>query len=235
MIAEEPPRTILPACTVLDWVAVFFVSFVTSAIGFVIGGAIGGQGTLSETCGGLIGLWVAIVPGALLLSRWRGTGSLATDYGLRVDLRRDWVGVPAGIASQLLLLPVIYGLLQLLMDRDLTDDLQAPAKELTDQADGGPAFVLLAVLLIVGAPIVEEIFYRGMLFVALRPRFSPPVTVVVCGVVFGAAHLQLLLLPGLAAFGIVLGWLRARSDRLGAGILAHATFNAITVAALAST
>ena len=234
MIAEEPPRTILSACTFLDWVAVFFASIVTAVTGSLIGAAIGGAGSLTETSGGLIGLWAAIVPSAILLSRRRGTGSVFDDFGLRFA-PRDWIGVPIGIASQLLLLPVIYAVMEALMNRSLDDDLREPAEELTNQADGGLAFVFLAILLIVGAPIVEEIFYRGMLFGALRRSLSVVVTIVVSGLIFGAAHFQPLLIPGLAAFGMVLVWMRARSGRLGGAIIAHATFNAITVAALAAT
>lgn len=226
------PRTAAPACTILDWIAVFFASIVTAVAGSAVGAAIGGRGSLTETAGGLVGLWAAIVPAAILLSRVRGTGSLARDFGLRFE-GRDWLGVPIGLASQIVLLPVIYWLLQRLTDRDIFRELREPAEELTNRAGTDGAFFLLAVLLIVGAPLAEEIFYRGMLFVALRARTTVAVTIVVSGIVFAVAHLLPLLIPGLAAFGMVLAWVRARTGRLGMAVVAHATFNAVTVAALA--
>ncbi|HVE94900.1 MAG TPA: type II CAAX endopeptidase family protein [Acidimicrobiales bacterium] len=230
--AAEPSRPSPPACNLIDWIAVFFASIVTAVAGSAIGAEIGGSGSLTETAGGLIGLWAAIVPSAILLSRVRGTGNLARDFGLRFE-RSDWLGVPIGLASQIVLLPLVYGALQLLTDRDIVEELREPAEELTNQAGTDGAFVFLAVLLIVGAPLAEEIFYRGMLFVALRARTTVAITIVVSGFVFAIAHLLPLLIPGLAAFGMVLAWVRARTGRLGMAVVAHATFNAVTVAALA--
>jgi membrane protease YdiL (CAAX protease family) len=42
-------------------------------------------------------------------------------------------------------------------------------------------------------------------------------------------------ITALAAFGAVLSWLAHRYGRLGPGLVAHATFNAITLLALAVT
>jgi membrane protease YdiL (CAAX protease family) len=43
------------------------------------------------------------------------------------------------------------------------------------------------------------------------------------------------LITALASFGAVLSWLAQRTGRLGPGLVAHATFNAITLLALAAT
>ncbi|MEY2467883.1 MAG: protease family protein [Actinomycetota bacterium] len=229
IVSDAEPRSEI---RLFDVAAVFFFALVTGSIGIVVGGAIGGVGSLAETCGSLIGLWAGIVPGTLLVLRVRATGDPVRDLGLRVRIPADLGGVAAGLASQFVLLPLIYVVVQLFVSRDLTSDLEAPAKDLTDQAHGGAAFALLAVLLIVGAPIVEELFYRGMLLRALKRHLPPVASIVVSGIVFGAAHFDLVTLPGLAAFGIVLAWLAHRSGRLGPGILAHAAFNAATVAYL---
>ena len=44
--------------------------------------------------------------------------------------------------------------------------------------------------------------------------------------------IELLQLPALILFGVVLGVLAERTGRLGPGIVAHATFNAVTVISL---
>ncbi|HVT78547.1 MAG TPA: CPBP family intramembrane glutamic endopeptidase [Acidimicrobiales bacterium] len=178
-----------------------------------------------------MGLWFGLIPGAILVCRLRGTGSLVKDLGLTFRFPADLIGIPAGLASQFVLLPLIYVVVQLFVNHDLTKDLQKPAQDLTDNAHG-TGFWLLAVLLVVGAPLVEEIFYRGMLLRSLKRSLPAWPSIVTCGVVFGAAHFDLVTLPGLAAFGIVLAWLSDRSDRLGPNILAHAAFNAATVVAL---
>ena len=64
-------------------------------------------------------------------------------------------------------------------------------------------------------------------------RACPTIAVLVSAVAFGLAHLEVLQLLGLTAFGVVLGVLAERWRRLGPGIFAHATFNAVTVIILA--
>jgi membrane protease YdiL (CAAX protease family) len=215
----------------LDVGAVFFFSMVTSAVGFAIGTAIGGSGSYAETCAGLIGLWLGLIPGTMVICKIRETGSLVRDLGLRFKFPSDLTGVAVGIACQFVLLPLIYVVVQLFVSRDLTKDLEAPAKDLTNNAHG-IGFYFLAVLLIVGAPVVEEIYYRGMLLRSLK-RYVPPVpAILTTGIVFGIVHFDWVTLPGLAAFGVVLAWLSHRSGRLGPNILAHAAFNMVTVIAL---
>jgi membrane protease YdiL (CAAX protease family) len=204
---------------------------VTGSVGFVVGNGIGGAGSYAETIGGLIGLWAGLVPGTILVCRVRATGNLRADLGLAFKFPGDLIGIVYGLGSQFLLLPLVYFIIQAFVTRDLTKDLEKPAKELTDNAHGG-GFILLAVLLIVGAPLVEELFYRGLLLRSLK-RYVPTIpSIVLCGVIFGAAHFDLITLPGLALFGMVLAWLAHRSGRLGPSVIAHAAFNAATVVLL---
>jgi len=171
------------------------------------------------------------VPGTLLVCRARGTGILAHDVGLRFKFPADLHGVWVGLVSQFLVLPIVYVFVQLFADGDLTEDLEKPARELTDAAHG-PGFLLLAGLLIVGAPLVEEIFYRGLLLRSLKRYVPNAAAVVLSGLVFGVAHFNLLTLPGLALFGLFLAVLTERFGRLGPSIVAHAVFNAATVVLL---
>ena len=52
-------------------------------------------------------------------------------------------------------------------------DLEGPARELTDRADDPLGVVLLILIVGVGAPIIEEIFYRGLLQRSLLKRGLP--------------------------------------------------------------
>ncbi len=164
------------------------------------------------------------------MCRFRATGRLVDDLGLRFS-RADWRGALVGLGSQFLVLPILYLFIEAFVSRDLTKDLEAPARDLTNDARGAGFFVL-AVLLIFGAPLVEELFYRGLLLKALKRHLPAPLAVIGCGIGFGAAHFNLVTLPGLAVFGIVLAILAHRSGRLGSSIVAHAAFNATTVAFL---
>jgi membrane protease YdiL (CAAX protease family) len=55
------------------------------------------------------------------------------------------------------------------------------------------------------------------------------VAIVVTGVLFGASHGLLEALPILAAFGILLAWLRAKTESVYPGMLLHAVFNGVAL------
>ena len=71
---------------------------------------------------------------------------------------------------------------------------------------------------------MEELTYRGLGFTLLSP-YGTWVSILVTGVLFGLAHGLLVALPVLTAFGIVIGWLRARTDSIYPAIVLHALFN----------
>ena len=138
------------------------------------------------------------------------------------------VGALAGIATQLVLVPAIYLPFRGMLDED---DLAAPARDLLDRVDGA-ALVVMAVSVIVVAPLVEELFFRGLLLDAMRRRWNTAAAVVGSSVVFGATHFQPLQFPALTLAGAVFAVAAVRTGRLGAAVAVHAGFNATTFVAL---
>src|ERR1017187_10457493 len=113
-----------------------------------------------------------------------------------------------------------------------------PAQSLTGDAFG-TGLVVLAVLVCVGSPVVEELFFRGLLlrsllgtFEQIGPRLGPALSIVVTALVFALVHFEALQFLGLAGFGVVLGVLAWRTGRLGPSIVAHMTFNTVTIIAI---
>lgn len=227
-ISADAPR---PAVRVLDVFAVFFFSILTAAVGISVGAAIGGSESYAAQCGSLIGLWCGLIPGTILISKVRGTGNIVTDFRVRFRFPSDLRGVAVGLGCQLLALPALYWAIDQLSSQDIIKKISEPAKDLTDNARGG-GFYFMAVLLVVGAPVVEEIFYRGMLLTSLERRMPAWPAILMTGFVFGLVHFNFFTLPGLALFGVALAWLAHRYERLGPAILAHMTFNLVTVIAL---
>jgi uncharacterized protein len=88
---------------------------------------------------------------------------------------------------------------------------------------------LLLILVAVIAPIAEEIFFRGMLYPVLRRRWSANVAIVLNGFLFALIHFIPILIPGLLFVGIVLAWVRERSDSIIPCILLHAMQNGIVL------
>ena len=179
-----------------------------------------------------LGLWAGLVGAAVLASRRKGTGNLGVDLGLRLRPVDVPLGIAAGVVSQLFVVPLVALLLRPLLGRP---DVETPARELLSGATG-PALVVTLAMVLVGAPLVEELFYRGLVLRGLAARWDAGWAVTGSAVLFGVSHQNPLSLEGvvlvmasLTAFGMVLGGLAARTGRLGASMLAHTTFNAITV------
>ena len=164
-----------------------------------------------------IGLWTGMVGAVVLASKRKGAGRLDEDFAL---------------ATQLLLLPAIALLLRPLLGEP---EVSGPVRDLLDQSQG-PAYLGLLASVAVGAPIVEELFFRGLLLRSLQRRMPDAAAVAVSAVVFGLAHgstlpaeAVVLVIVSLTAFGAVLAFLALRTGRLGPGIVAHAVFNLFTV------
>lgn len=177
------------------------------------------------------GLWLGLFLVPWLVTRAKGNG-LVADLHLRGRVADLWRGGLVGAALQLVALPLLYWPLLRLLDKGASD-LEGPARELTDRADGPFGVVLLVLIVGVGAPVFEEIFYRGLFLQALLKRgLSPAVAIGASSLVFGLSHFQLLQLPALVLFGIAAGILAHRTGRLGPAITAHVAFNMVTVVAL---
>ncbi|MGO9148503.1 MAG: lysostaphin resistance A-like protein [Acidimicrobiales bacterium] len=168
----------------------------------------------------------------------KGTGSVVRDFGLTL---RPWpdipLGIVAGVASQYLLVPVVEAPL-IPFVHHLYSRLGHPAQSLTGDAFG-TGLVVLAVLVCVGSPVVEELFFRGLLlrsllgsFEQIGPRLGPALSIVVTALVFALVHFEALQFLGLAGFGVVLGLLAWRTGRLGPSIVAHMAFNTVTIIAI---
>jgi membrane protease YdiL (CAAX protease family) len=95
--------------------------------------------------------------------------------------------------------------------------------------DRAGALALNAILVVVAAPIVEELTFRGIGFTLLE-RFGRWFAIVGTAVAFGLAHGLVEAFPLLAAFGLGLGYMRARVDSVYPCILLHGAFNGLTLA-----
>lgn len=89
-------------------------------------------------------------------------------------------------------------------------------------------FILLFAIL--GAPLIEEILFRGGLFDALLPYYSENAVVLISGLIFGCIHLEVpQAMPLLVVLGWALGWLRIKSQSLWPALVLHGLNNTIVV------
>ena len=230
-MTEEAPPAALPRWA-LGAAAIGWLS------GMICGGVLlglwvvaTGQDTMALGSLGVaqLGFWLGLLGAVVVTSRRGGTGSVVRDFGLRFRPSDLPLGAGLGVVTQLLVVPLIYFPFRSVIDKA---DLERPARQLTDRAHG-PGFLVFALVIAVGAPFVEELFYRGLLLRSLQRYLADGPAVVVSGLVFGGSHLELLQLPALVLVGVLLAVLVLRTGRLGPAIWCHVAFNTVTVVALA--
>ena len=208
--------------------------------GEVIGGVLAQLGvavTGSDTSAlttllGEVGLWAGMLAAVVVVSRERGTGSLRRDYGLAVrPVDLGW-GVVVAVAGL-----VLSGVLGSLFagSRLAGSNTQL----ITGQRHNGAGTAVVTLIVSLGAPFVEELFFRGLVRTALATRFRPGWAVVLQGGLFGLAHanpatglgnVEVVVVIG--AFGVVLGLVATRLGRLGAGMVGHGLFNLVVAASV---
>src|SRR4051812_6393190 len=212
----------------------YFVALFCETVFVGVAVSAAGTDSLATLAAGLVGLWLGMVGTVVYAAKTKGSGSLVRDFGLRFAGIADVIGgAAAGLASQYLLVGLIYVPILRLWP-SVRDQIEKPAKDVTDRAHGPFAITLLVLLVVIGAPLVEELFFRGLLLRSVAHRFGPGWAIAASSLAFGLVHFELIQLPALIAFGVVLGLLAVRTGRLGPGIAAHMAFNAVTVASLVS-
>ncbi len=163
---------------------------------------------------------------------WMVVGAKRSARAQRYGLLR---AVLTGIAALLLFWPVVncVAIAGAFVVELLTGSAPDPiAHTLLAQLVESPADVWLYVtvaLVVVGAPLFEEVLYRGILQQALvgaGMRRWPAILAV--SVVFAFVHLGAVpphALPVLFVLSIGFGWVYEKTGRLSASIIMHAAFN----------
>ncbi len=172
-------------------------------------------------------LVLAAVP-VLLLARYiwplRWQMAALPGFGVRWPGWR-WIG--AGVLLALLMLPIVLGLNAALFPKQgVTQSVLA----IFDQAHWWMR-VLLTLMIVLLAPFVEELLFRGVLLAGFSERLPLRWAVALSVLLFAFAHLpdtggHWQVLPGLLALAFGLVWLRLRSGSLLPSYVTHALYNA---------
>lgn len=203
-----------------DALAVYLFAATVSTVTYAIATRyVGSEPSALTHVAGFAGLWVGLAGGTWAACEWKGTGSLRRDFGLALRASDVPIGVIAGIALQLVAVPLASWPAQRLWDADITQ----PARETLSLP--GSRFALAAAI-IVGAPLFEELFFRGLLLRGLARRLADMGAVLASGALFAATHFQVAQLPPLFVVGVAFAMLARHHHRLGPAIAAHAAFNA---------
>ncbi len=189
--------------------------------------AVDGEVSLAFTALQFPPLWIGFVGVPIFVAARKGAGWVA-DYRARIKAIDVPIGVVAGVLTQIIAVPLVSLPVLWLAGTDF-DELGEPARQLGERATSPGTVVLLFLMVAIGAPIAEELFFRGLLLRAFEKRFGTGWAVALSSVVFGATHFQLLQFPALTVAGLVFALLAVKSGRLGPAVVAHMAFNTVTV------
>jgi membrane protease YdiL (CAAX protease family) len=100
-----------------------------------------------------------------------------------------------------------------------------------DIAEGFGAVPIKVALIVVAAPISEEVCFRGMLFAGLRERLPRLAAALVAGAIFGGLHALtgVSAVPPLIVFGFLLSLLYEKTGSIIPGILLHMLNNSVAL------
>ena len=167
---------------------------------------------------------------ALALTRWRGNGP-KLDLGLRWCWEDVGAGILIGLLGLLLTVPAALIYASVVGPAGATS---AVGDVFADVRTGWPMALLVMFVVVVVAPICEEIVYRGLLWGAVA-RYTPNrwLVYLITTLLFALAHFELTRTPLLFVVALPLGLARVLTGRLGASILAHQVNNFLPGLALA--
>jgi sodium transport system permease protein len=88
----------------------------------------------------------------------------------------------------------------------------------------------LALVVVLLAPVCEELAFRGFILTGLRQRFHPWTAILLSSLLFAASHLNVFQLVPTFILGVILGVVATRSRSVLPGMLLHLLYNGLFVA-----
>lgn len=170
-----------------------------------------------------------------VVSKWKGLGP-ASDWGWAfkpVDL-----GIGLGTAM-IAMFAAGLGATVTSALVDLEDDSLAENTQIINDLEGSPWLYGLLFAVVIGAPVSEELLFRGLILRSVQKRWGPVAGVIGSLLVFVPIHFadggifsagQLVLWVSIAALGAVLAVTAVMTKRLAAPIIAHMIINAVASA-----
>lgn len=211
----------------ISMIALLFIGMVGVAAISIAGGAKFGEGEVPLAFSlGVLVLQPIVMAIAIWLFGLRRRGYTLAGIGLKpISLR--WVAASIGI---FIVLRIVVTLISLLLAQFNITSVQA--QTLAPAGYTWASAILTTLLAGFFIPIVEEVFFRGVLYRWLRDKWGVVVGVIVSGVVFGLVHLEPATVVPVIVMGFVLAWTYEKSGSLWPPILIHMLNNLLGVIAL---
>ena len=212
-----------------DFIITFFLWIFFSAVAVSIAFALFDDPEVTTGPGIMLALslpWIGLAGWPLLVTWWKGNGPVL-DFGLT-------------FRGSDLLWGVAYGLIALVSAATIAaittaifGEFDSAAGEIGESLDSLVLLLIFGVLVGLGAPIVEELAFRGLLFGALAKRgLAPWLSIGISALVFSGFHFEPIRVPLLLSTGIILGIARYHRGSTTVPIIAHMVNNVPAAIAL---
>jgi membrane protease YdiL (CAAX protease family) len=242
VVAPPPERSWIPPrhnrelalrggrIALVGFVAAEAASLVAVLVVALLGGSVH---SLAALCAGQAALWTCLFAACKYAVRRHGHGSLR-ELGLaRLSWRQTGVGLLVGLIARFGAGALALALFEIL-SRPKVRNTAEPVLRLHH---GALQILIITLILVVGAPFFEELFFRGLVQGAFTDRVGARSAVFAQAACFGAVHFRvgmsaaeaITTVVTIGATGCILGAVRWHYEKLGPGMVAHAFFNAVVV------
>lgn len=233
--SQPPPPKPVPIREHVSWSPLDALLGILVVAGMLVAGGllifpITGSDGLDATLSGQALLELSLVATAAFFAVRRGTDRPFSALGLRHP-RPGWLKTAA--LGYLIYFGSVIAIIAIVGEPEQND--------VADQLgfdENTFAAIAAAVLIVLAAPICEEIFFRGFFFAGMRSRLPFWPAALISAALFGSVHLaDANLVAGLqlAVLGVVLAGVYERTDSLWSNIAVHMFNNAIAFALLVGT
>lgn len=89
--------------------------------------------------------------------------------------------------------------------------------------------IAILIVAVIGAPLVEELLFRGVLFEEIRKECSIKTTIFLTALMFGYYHFNIIQTPNTFFMGLVLAYVYYKTKSIKASIIVHATNNILAM------
>lgn len=170
-----------------------------------------------------------------VVSKWKGLGP-ASDWGWAFKRADIGIGVGTALIAMFAAGLVAAGTSALV---GLEDDALAENTQILKDLEGSPWLFGLLFVVVIGAPLSEELLFRGLILRSVQKRWGSVAGVIGSLLVFVPIHLadggilsdgQIVLWVSIATLGAALAIAAVVTERLAAPIIAHVIINAIASA-----
>ncbi|WP_018250198.1 CPBP family intramembrane glutamic endopeptidase [Orenia marismortui] len=153
------------------------------------------------------------------------------DFGFNLNNSKEIIKY--GIIGGILICSIITflnNLIHILIDNFF--GIQAPTQQVIQSllsSQNQLLFFLHSILIILVAPLTEEIFFRGFIYPYCKVKLGKAKGIFLSGLIFGLAHSSIWLLVPTFLGGVILALIYERTKSLYSCIIAHSIWNMIIV------